>query len=187
VSFRVLVIPEDPTYNGYILQPIVERMLAELGKPNAHVVILTNPKLNGYTHAVSAIREGLIDRYKHFDLWLFLPDGDRASNLGAIDSELLERGVHLFCCAAQPEVEAWLLAGHRDELPIPWPEVRRHAHLKEEVFEPFLKQFGNSLSTGGGRERLTRQTLTNYRGLLSVCPELAELEDRLRAFLAQSA
>ena len=28
VSFRVLVIPEDPTYNGYILQPIVERMLA---------------------------------------------------------------------------------------------------------------------------------------------------------------
>jgi len=30
VSFRVLVIPEDPTYNGYILQPTVERMLAEL-------------------------------------------------------------------------------------------------------------------------------------------------------------
>ncbi len=35
MSFRVLVIPEDPTYNGYILQPIVERMLGELGKPNA--------------------------------------------------------------------------------------------------------------------------------------------------------
>ncbi len=78
MSFRVLVIPEDPTYNGYILQPIVERMLAELGKPNAHVVVLPNPKLNGYPHAVSAIRGDLVDRYRHFDLWLFLPDGDRA-------------------------------------------------------------------------------------------------------------
>lgn len=187
MSFQVLVIPEDPTYNGYILKPIVERMLTELGKPNAHVVILTNPKVHGYPHAVSAIRGDLVDRYRHFPLWLFLPDGDCASNLGAIESELLERGVHLFCCAAQPEVETWLLAGHRDELPIPWPDVRQHPRLKEDVFEPFLKQFGDSRSPGGGREHLTRQTLTNYRGLLSVCPELAELEDRLRAFLAQNA
>jgi hypothetical protein len=187
VSFKVLVIPEDPTYNGYILQPIVERMLAELGKPNARVVILTNPKLNGYAHALSAIRGDLIDRYRHFDLWLFLPDADRASNLRSLESELLERGVHLFCCAAQPEVEAWLLAGHRDELRIPWPDVRRHPRLKEEVFEPFLQQFGDMRSSGGGRESLTRQMLTNYRGLLSVCPELAELEERLRTFLTPSS
>ncbi|MBM4025870.1 MAG: hypothetical protein FJ280_10765 [Planctomycetes bacterium] len=187
MSFRVLVIPEDPTYNGYILQPLVERMLAELGKPNARVVILTNPKLNGYTHAVSAIRGDLIDRYQHFDLWLFLPDGDRAGNLQALESELLERGIRLLCCAAQPEVEAWLLAGHRDELPLPWTQVRRHPRLKEGVFEPFLRQFGDLRSPGAGRERLTCQTLANYRGLLSVCPELADLEDRLRAFLAQGA
>lgn len=186
MSFRVLVIPEDPTYNGYILQPIVERMLTELGKPNAHVVILTNPKMNGYAHAVSAIRSGLIDRYGHFPLWLFLPDGDRAGNLELLETELLERGVHLFCCAAQPEVEAWLLAGYREELPIPWGQVRQHPRLKEDVFEPFLKQFGDSRSVGEGRERLTRQTLTNYRGLLSVCDELAKLEDRLRAFLTQN-
>jgi hypothetical protein len=186
VSFRVLVIPEDPTYNGYILQPIVERMLAEVGKPNAHIMMLTNPKLNGYVHAVSAIRGDLIDRYQHFDLWLFLPDGDRAGDLSPLERELVGQGVHLFCCAAQPEVEAWLLAGYRDELPIPWPEVRQHPRLKEDVFEPFLQQFGDPRSTGGGRERLTRQTLVNYRGLLSVCPELAELENRLRAFLSQS-
>jgi hypothetical protein len=37
VSFRVLVIPEDQTYNGYILQPLVERMLRELDKPNPHI------------------------------------------------------------------------------------------------------------------------------------------------------
>ncbi len=185
MSFRVLIIPEDPTHNGYILKPLVERMLAELEKPNADVTVLTNPKLNGYPHAVRAIRDDLVERYRHFPLWLFLPDGDRATGLGSLESGLAEQGVHLFCCAAQPEVEAWLLAGYRDELPIPWGQVRQHPRLKEEVFEPFLKQQGDPRSSGGGRERLTRQTLTNYRGLLSVCPELAELESRLRTFLAQ--
>jgi hypothetical protein len=186
VSFRVLVIPEDPTYNGYILKPIIERMLAQLGRPNVHVQVLTNPKLNGYPHAVSAIRGDLIDRYKQFfDLWLFLPDGDRAGDLQPLESELAEQGVQLLCCAAQPEVEAWLLAGHREKLSVSWNEVPEHPHLKEAVFEPFLKQFGDAHSPGGGRERLVRETLTNYRGLLSVCPELADLESRLRAFLSR--
>jgi len=186
VSFRVLVIPEDPTYNGYILQPLVERMLSELGKPNAHVTILTNPKLNGYPHAVRAIRGDLIDRYSHLDLWLFLPDGDRTGDLTPLETELGEQGIHLFCCAAQPEVEAWLLAGHRDRLSVPWQQVRGHRRLKEDVFEPFLTEFGDARSPGGGRERLIRETLANYRGLLSVCPELAQLENRLRAFLSRS-
>ena len=184
MSLRVLVIPEDPTYNGYILKPIVEKMLAELGKPNAHVTVLTNPKLNGYPHAVSAIRGDLADRYGHLDVWLFLPDGDRASNLGTLENELSQRNVHLLCCAAQPEVEVWLLAGHRDKLSLPWGDVRLHRRLKEDVFEAFLKEFGDDQSPGGGRGRLVRETLQNYRGLLEVCPELAELENRLRTFLA---
>ena len=74
VSFQVLVIPEDPTYNGYILQPIVERMLAELGKPNAHVKILT--------------------------CGCSCPTPTEQATCGRLRSELLERGVHLFCCAA---------------------------------------------------------------------------------------
>ncbi len=185
MSFRVLVIPEDRTYNGYILKPVVERMLAELDKPKADVVVLPNPRLMGYDQTVRAIRGGLVERYRHFPLWLFLPDGDRAKGLESLESELADKGVRLFCCAAQPEVEAWLLAGYRDELPIPWGQVRRHPRLKEDVFEPFLKQRGDPRSPGGGREGLARRTLTNYRGLLSVCPELAELEDRLRTFLAQ--
>jgi hypothetical protein len=185
VSFRVLVIPEDPTYNGYILKPIVERMLSELGKRNADVTVLTNPKLNGYPHAVSAIRGDLIDRYRHLDLWLFLPDADRSSDLSPLESDLSRRGVHLFCCAAVPEVEAWLLAGHRSKLSVSWSEVRRQPHLKEDVFGPFLAQYGDNRSPGGGRERLVGETLANYRGLLSVCPELADLEERLRTFLGQ--
>ncbi len=87
MSLQVLVIPEYQTYNGYILQPVVKRMLSELGKPNARVNVLPDPKLNGYPHAVSAIRGDLIRRYKHVDLWLFLPDGDRAGDLRWLESE----------------------------------------------------------------------------------------------------
>jgi hypothetical protein len=186
VSFRVLVIPEDPTYNGYILQPLVERMLAAVDKPRAHVQVLTNPKLGGYAQAVSAIRGQLVERYRHMDRWLFLPDADRAGNLTALEADLATKGVPLFCCAAQPEVEAWLLAGHRDKLTLSWSNVRHHTRLKEEVFEPFLKAFGDARSPGSGRERLIRQTLANYRGLLAVCPELESLQSRLRDHLGGS-
>ena len=187
MSLRVLVIPEDPTYNGYILQPIVERMLEEVGRPNGRVTVLTNPKLGGYEEAKRAIREYLVERYGHFDLWLFLPDADRAGNLEPLERQLAEQGVHLFCCAAQPEVEAWLLAGHKDKLPIPWGDIRQHRRLKEEVFEPFLEEYGDKRSPGGGRKRLIGETLANYRGLLTLCPELAELENRIRAYLTQTS
>jgi hypothetical protein len=181
MSFRVLVIPEDPTYNGYILKPLVERMLAETGKPNARVTILTNPKLGGYDHAVAAIRNELALRYGHLDLWLFMPDADIAGELAALELEAKGKGVRLLCVAAKPEVEAWLLAGHREKLAIKWSDVVSHPQLKEAVFEPFLKKHGDPRSAGSGREALTRATLANYRGLLDACPELRELHHRLQA------
>lgn len=180
MSFRVLVIPEDPTNNGYILRPLAERMLAETGRPNARVTILTNPRLNGYDRAVAAIKSELATRYRHFDLWLFMPDADRARNLHTLERALHESGVCLRCCAAQPEVEAWLLAGHRERLGMKWSEVRAHPRLKEEVFAPFLRNHGDARSAGSGREALTRATLSNYQGLLALCPELKELDQRLR-------
>ena len=48
MSFKVLVIPEDPTHNGYILKPLVESILTDAGKPNARVTVLTNSRLQGY-------------------------------------------------------------------------------------------------------------------------------------------
>jgi hypothetical protein len=184
MSFRVLVIPEDPTHNGYILKPLVERMLAEVGKPNARVMVLANPKLDGYDDAVSAIKGELADRYGYDDLWLFMPDADVASNLGALEAALAKKDIRLCCCAARPEVEAWVLAGHRQKLGISWSDVAGHARLKEEIFNPFIVKHGDLKSAGSGREALMRETLANYRGLLEVCPELKNLEARLRALFA---
>lgn len=104
MSVRVLVIPEDPTHNGYILKPLVEMVLDEVGKPNAKVTLLTNPRLRGYDHAVDAIRNELARQYAFFNLWLFFPDADRANNasIHALETELSSKGVSLLRCAATP-------------------------------------------------------------------------------------
>ena len=183
MSFRVLVIPEDPTHNGYILKPLVSRLLEEAGKPNAKILVLTNPKLNGYQDAVAAVKGELKERYGHFDLWLFMPDADCAGGLSELEAEVGKSEIKLLCCAAQPEVEAWLMAGHRDKLDEDWGAVRSHPKLKEEVFVRFLKKHGYPFAAGSGREKLMLETLQNYRGLLQICPELADLQKRLTELL----
>ncbi|MGD0091767.1 MAG: hypothetical protein ABSE73_17770 [Planctomycetota bacterium] len=186
MSFSVLIIPEDPTHNGYILKPLVERMMRELGKPQARVKVLENPKLNGYDDALRAIEEDLPLRYKHFDLWLFLPDADKAKNLAGLERELEAQGICLRCCAAKPEVEAWLLAGHREKLNLDWKHVRKHARLKEMVFATFLEKYGDARAPGGGRSALMEATLRGYDGLLTACDELKGLQERLKQLPALS-
>ena len=70
MSYQVLVIPEDPTHNGDILEPLIGRMLAECGKPKAKVLVLANPEVQGYEHARQKLPE-ILDRYRHFDLPCF--------------------------------------------------------------------------------------------------------------------
>ena len=79
MSFKALVVPEDPTLNGHILKPLAEALLGDAGKPNAKVRVLDNPRIRGYAHAVRAIRsDDLHASYAFYDLWLFFPDADRA-------------------------------------------------------------------------------------------------------------
>lgn len=185
MSFRVLVIPEDATYNGYILKPLVERMLVECGKTNAVVRVLSNSKLVGYESVKQAIRAGLADRVSGYDLWLFLPDSDlvdRRKELAALENELAGRNVRLLCCAAVPEVEAWLLAGHPDKFSRSWTTLRQQRRLKEEVFKPFLAMYGSN-RPGGGRDLLMKEAVRNYRGILARCPELQALQTRIKSLL----
>ncbi|HBL28842.1 MAG TPA: hypothetical protein DD490_18565 [Acidobacteria bacterium] len=184
MSFNVLVVPEDPLNNGYILKPLVTRLLAECGKANAKVEVLTNPRAQGYEHAKELLRGALLERYRHKDLLLFLVDADgrdRRSEFQRLEEDAAAQGVRLLCCAAVQEVEVWLLAGHRQKLGRSWLEVRAEVSVKERDFEPFLKSHGDSRRAGGGRDLLMKETLASYGALLQLCPELAELERRLRA------
>jgi hypothetical protein len=186
LSFDVLVVPEDPANNGYILKPLVNRMLSECGKPNAVVTVLSNPRAQGYEHAKRLLQTRIFEAYRHMNLLLFLPDADgkdRRDEFGSLEGEATRNGVRLLCCAAVQEVEAWLLAGHRDRLDRRWPEVRDDISVKENVFQPFLAKHGNLKAAGGGRDVLMREALSGYGALLKLCPELADLERRVREIL----
>jgi hypothetical protein len=188
VSFNVLVVPEDPTYNGYILRPLVEHLLSECGKPNSKVKVLDTPRARGYEHAKALIVDEVIEAWAHFNLLLFLPDADgkdKSAEFQYLESKARGRGVQLFCCAAVEEVEAWLLAGHIDKLQPSWSEIRSNTSVKELVFQPFLKTHGDSKRAGGGRDLLMKETLENYAGLIGRCPELSELQARITLSLIE--
>jgi hypothetical protein len=185
LSFKVLVVPEDPTNNGFILKPLVKKVLSRCGKPNARIDVLDDPRVSGYEHAKALLRTQLLEDYRFMDLIVFLPDADgkdRSAELRSLEEEAGRQGARLLCCAAEQEIEAWLLAGYLDRLKVKvrWQEIRRDTSVKENIFEPFLREYGNPKAPGGGREILMEQTLSGYGALLQLCPELAELERRVR-------
>jgi len=162
--------------------------MKECAKPNAKVTVLSNPKTSGYDDAKALLVNRVLETYSHFGLILFLPDADgkdRGTEFAALEARAVEFGVRLLCCAAIPEVEIWLLAGHLAKLDRPWAEIRAELDLKESVFEPFLAEHGDSRRASGGRDLVMEETLRNYPWLTARCPELAELETRIRAFLGE--
>jgi hypothetical protein len=158
-------------------------MLEACGKPNAKIMVLTNPKARGYEHAKSLLVEQVFDRYRHFDLLLFLPDADgknRDEEFARLEDDAKGNGLTLLCCAAIQEVETWLLAGHLDKLSTNWQNVRTDVSVKENIFDSFLTMYGDPRRAGGGRDLLMNGTLQNYSGLLQRCPELAVLQERIK-------
>ena len=184
MSCKVLVIPEDPTFNGYLLQPLVERVLAEAGKPRAQVLVLRDPKTGGFEHAWEVISAGeLQGRYGYYDLWLYLPDGDKTKNLALLEATVKNQKAPLIASYLTPEVEVTVVAGHPNADTTGWQEKKRRPRFKEVVFEPFLAANGNPTAPGHGRERLMRDALKNYGRMKQLVPEQAELEDRVAAVL----
>jgi hypothetical protein len=157
---------------------------------------MASPRTNGYSHAKSLFPLAILDLYSHKHLVLFLPDSDtqdRTAEFQRMEREFntiaraSNRSIRLLCCAAVPEVEAWLLAGHPDKLKIKgwaWNVIRREPSLKEVYFHPFLAQYGSENATDGGRKSLMLDGLANYEGIKQRCPELQGLEDRICEFIA---
>lgn len=181
MSFKVLVIPEDPTHNGYLLRPLLEAILEDAGKPQARIMVLPNPRLTGYDHAMSAIREELPQKYGFWDLWIFMPDADRASPeaMANLETDVAGKGIPLLCCPAQPELEIYACAAYRSEIRGGWQAAREDPRMKEDVFRPLLQKHGDSRRVGEGRDLMMEASLKNLPLLLSLCPELKRLRDRI--------
>jgi hypothetical protein len=185
---KVLVIPEDPELDQYILKPVVEHLFADLGL-SARVVVLSNPRLRGVNQALdSAIVRKVVGTYSMTDLFLLTIDRDtdehRAKRARTLETEHPGR---LFACLAVEEVEVWMLALHRDHLPSRWAEIRGERDPKERFAHPFLAAHAPKLGPGQGRKWAMRNLGARWKGLLDVCPELAELKARIGAELGRRA
>ncbi|HWE83784.1 MAG TPA: hypothetical protein VG267_02490 [Terracidiphilus sp.] len=197
MSLNVLVVPENPTYNGAILKPLCERLFLECGRTQANIEVMANPRTNGYEHAKSLFQHKILDLYSHKHLVLFLPDSDghdRSAEFAVMEADFeaktvaAGKSIRLICCAAVPEIEAWLLAGHRDtwEPGWSWEAMRADRSIKENYFYPFLRNRGQDLSgyPDEGRRQLMQAALRNYQGIKQRCPEVQLLETRIRAHLS---
>ena len=188
MSFQVLVIPEDPQQNGYILKPLVRAIMQRASRPTTRVTVLTNPRVRGYEQAVKAIRNELSEAYGFMDLWLFFPDADRATSgaMHNLETQVAASGTTLLCCVAQPELEIYACAAFRKDIPAKWKEVRNHTRMKEEIFDPLLRKHGDPRQPDKGRDRMIRQSLENLPLLFQLCPELQRLRNRIATHLQKN-
>jgi hypothetical protein len=64
--------------------------------------------------------------------------------------------------------------------------MREDRSIKENYFHPFLETNGQDQSRypDGGRKQLMIEALRNFAGIKQRCPELQELENRIRAHIA---
>lgn len=70
---KVLVIPEDPMLDQYILKPVVERLFTDLGLA-VRISVLWNPRLRGVNQALdSSVVRDIVDTYSMIDLFLLSP------------------------------------------------------------------------------------------------------------------
>ena len=100
-----------------------------------------------------------------------------------LEEQVRNRGIALFCCVAQPELEIFACAAYHNEVRDPWEQVRRHPRMKEEIFEPLLNRHGDHRRPGKGRGLMVNESLRNLPLLYQLCPELRCLRNRIAAHL----
>jgi len=186
VSFRVLVILEDYRKDRYMVEPILEKMMDEIGGP-AKIQICMKPHLTGVSQVLTWARlEEVFDLHKMVDLFVLAVDRDaeegRVIRLTELEKQAKESGRNLIAENAWQEIEVWLLAGMKD-FNATWSEVRESRDPKEQYYIPYAQGRKVFSGPGEGRKILGREAASNYRRIRSKCPEDVErLEQRLKAW-----
>lgn len=174
---KVLVIPEDQELDQYIVKPVAELLLTDVGL-NANVEVLPEPRLRGASDALNAetLKE-IIDDNPMVDLFLLLVDRDcdRDSNESKAKVREAEHPGRLLACCAWQEIEVWMLSSFKERLDASWNEVRQECDPKERYAEPVLRELKSS---GPGRGRKAAMRYVKLSSLLT-CSELVELRNRL--------
>jgi hypothetical protein len=183
---KVLIIPEDPTLDRFILKPVVEQIFTRLGK-SPWVEVLSNPRLRGVAQALdSSFLARIAASRPMFDLFLVLIDRDGELHRSTVASQReSEHEGRLFVCLAIEEIEVWMLAIHRKDLGLSWSQIRAETHPKERIAQPFLAKKVRKLNRGAAREWAMLGLGTHWKGVLRCCPELKQLQKRIESWLAE--
>jgi len=181
---RVMIIPEDPTLDQFILKPAIEAVFDDL-KRVARVQVLSNPRLRSVEQALEPkLLESILNSNPQTDLFLLLLDRDCGQNrihrVMARETEAQNSGKWLCGCLAIEEIEMWVLAISQEELPASWQEMRKECHPKETYFNPLVAQLGLQNDVGRGRKQMMKDLAGRYSRLFQLCPEIAELRERIR-------
>jgi len=185
---NVLIIPEDFRKDQFMLKPIFEAILREVGKPRANVRVCMDPLLGGIVQALDWERiSEIIERYKGMvEVFILAVDRDgidsRRTTLDNIEEKAAKEfgPALLYSENAWQELEVWAIAGQDLPSDWSWQEIRAEVHPKERYFEPLarLRQVENE--PGGGRKTLGIEAAKNYRRVKGRCPEdIGALETRL--------
>jgi hypothetical protein len=187
---NVLIIPEDFRKDQQVLKPILTKMLAAVGKPNANIQVCQDPLLGGVSEALKWERiSEVIEMYPMVNVFLLVvdrdaKDGRRAAldKISTMAADLIGEGRAFLAENAWQEIEVWALAGIAT-LPKGWVwnDVRAEAHPKEKYFTPYATSRGLLDEPGQGRTTLGREAAQNYTRVRSRCKEdVAQLEGRLK-------
>jgi len=192
VSFNVLLIPEDPVKDGYVLKPVIEAMMRAVGKPQARVVVCVDPRFHGTSQALrwQFIQQALIRNEGMFHLYLLCVDRDGDVNRQAVLDSLeiqartfIARDRAFLAEHAWQEIEVWLLAGHDLPRKWVWKAIRDEPHPKERYYRPFAKSRGALDLPGEGRDKLAQEAALHYDQIRGRCKEdIQRLESRIRAW-----
>jgi len=189
MSYNVLILAEDFRKDQFVLKPIIEALLAHIGKPRANVQVCREPNFGGISNAMSWEKlSPVLNRYRgSYQLILLLVDRDGDANrrtaLDNLEANASRDYNNLTFLAENgwQEVEVWALAGCTN-LPANWQwnAVRAEINLKEQYFTSYSQQCGYSQLEHEGRKEIAEIAARNYSRIRMLCPEdIQQLETRI--------
>jgi hypothetical protein len=185
---NVMIIPEDPTNDHYLLLPIFERLFASIRRPPTKVMICLNPRMRGLNDALNTNRlRDIVVRYPMIDYFILCIDRDgnknRRDRLNEIETIFNGRPA-LIAENAWEELETWALAGLRLPRSWTWATVRAEVSVKERYFDPLAQQMGLANGPGGGRKEMGILAARRISAIRQKCPEdFGGLVNRLQTLL----
>lgn len=180
MSYKVLVIPEDPTKDEHILLPLLRKVLADAGKPNATVSVCRDPNFQGIDGALNyeRVRNEVVLRNGMTNLFILFVDRDSrtgreaaVANLGTRILADLKENQRFLGLVARQEVEIFPIAGHDLSPGWSWRTIRADGDVKNTFFVQLAEREDTTKFLHQGRKQLMAAAMRNWSRIKSRCPE----------------